>query len=163
MGQLCCPNSASALHLLKGSSWHEAVMPVLSPQVRHEGMNGPSSVAVCGPSLTPTIRPRQCELLQRNRPSNADFSIQPCQHRCRIPPREYPTLPARPAHRFMRSPNRRRKEVRDGPNAPSAASFWNLGKSACYSIGTQAQIPFLRRRPHHHRLSRDLRASYCSS
>jgi hypothetical protein len=25
---------------------HETVMPVLSPQVRYEGMNGPSSVAV---------------------------------------------------------------------------------------------------------------------
>jgi hypothetical protein len=30
----------------------ETVMPVLSPQVRYEGMNGPSSVAVRGPSLT---------------------------------------------------------------------------------------------------------------
>jgi hypothetical protein len=26
--------------------WHETVMPVLSPQVRYEGMNGPGSVAV---------------------------------------------------------------------------------------------------------------------
>src|ERR1700739_2924188 len=33
-------------------SWHETVMPVLSPQVRYEGVNGPSSVAVRGPSLT---------------------------------------------------------------------------------------------------------------
>jgi hypothetical protein len=32
--------------------WHETVMPVPSPQVRYEGMNGPSSVAVRGPSLT---------------------------------------------------------------------------------------------------------------
>jgi hypothetical protein len=32
--------------------WQETVMPVLSPQVRYEGMNGPSSVAVRGPSLT---------------------------------------------------------------------------------------------------------------
>jgi hypothetical protein len=32
--------------------WHETVMPVLSPRVRCEGMNGPSSVAVQGPVLT---------------------------------------------------------------------------------------------------------------
>jgi len=32
--------------------WHETVMPVLSPQVRYEGMNGPSPVAVRGPRLT---------------------------------------------------------------------------------------------------------------
>jgi hypothetical protein len=34
--------------------WHETVMPVLSQQVRYEGVNGPSSVAVRGPSLTQT-------------------------------------------------------------------------------------------------------------
>jgi len=34
------------------SFWHETVMPVPSPQVRYEGMSGPSSVAVRGPSLT---------------------------------------------------------------------------------------------------------------
>jgi hypothetical protein len=33
-------------------SWPETVMPVLSSQVRCEGMNGPSSVTVRGPSLT---------------------------------------------------------------------------------------------------------------
>jgi hypothetical protein len=32
--------------------WHETVMPVPSPQVRYEEVNGPSSVAVRGPSLT---------------------------------------------------------------------------------------------------------------
>jgi len=32
--------------------WHETVMPVLSPQVRYEDINGPSSVAVRGQSLT---------------------------------------------------------------------------------------------------------------
>src|ERR1700722_18225665 len=32
--------------------WHQTVMPVLSPQVRDEEVNGPSSVAVRGPSLT---------------------------------------------------------------------------------------------------------------
>jgi hypothetical protein len=32
-------------------SWHETVMPVLSPQVRYEGLNGPSSVAVSGQRL----------------------------------------------------------------------------------------------------------------
>jgi hypothetical protein len=34
--------------------WHETVMPVLSPQVRYEEVNGPSPVAVRGPSLTQT-------------------------------------------------------------------------------------------------------------
>jgi hypothetical protein len=32
--------------------WHERVMPVVSPQVGYEGVNGRSSVAVRGPSLT---------------------------------------------------------------------------------------------------------------
>ena len=32
-------------------SWHETVMPVLSPQVRYEDINGPSSVAVRGHRL----------------------------------------------------------------------------------------------------------------
>jgi hypothetical protein len=50
------------LRLIKGSIarrlkvgyfrvWHETVMPVLSPQVRCEAVNGPSSVAIRGPSL----------------------------------------------------------------------------------------------------------------
>ena len=34
-------------------------MPALSPQVRHEGVNGPTSVAVRGPSLTPVGSPRR--------------------------------------------------------------------------------------------------------
>jgi hypothetical protein len=29
-------------------SWHETVMPMLSPRFRYEGMSGPSSVAVRG-------------------------------------------------------------------------------------------------------------------
>jgi hypothetical protein len=41
------PYRASGLVL-----WHETVMPVLSPQVRYEEVNGPSSVAVRGQSLT---------------------------------------------------------------------------------------------------------------
>src|ERR1700722_7129531 len=45
-----------SVHALLGdgdvSSWHETVMPVPSPQVRYEAMNGPSSVAVRGQSLT---------------------------------------------------------------------------------------------------------------
>src|ERR1700721_4033 len=31
--------------------WHETVMPVLSPQVRHKGVNGPCCVVVRGQSL----------------------------------------------------------------------------------------------------------------
>src|ERR1700733_13611530 len=31
--------------------WHETVMPLLSPHVRCEGVSGPSSVAIRGPSL----------------------------------------------------------------------------------------------------------------
>jgi hypothetical protein len=36
--------------------WHETVMPVLSAQVRYEEVNGPSFVAVRGPSLTRSRR-----------------------------------------------------------------------------------------------------------
>src|SRR6266851_3306929 len=36
--------------------WHQTVMAVLSPQVRYEGVNGPNSVAVRGPSLTDPYR-----------------------------------------------------------------------------------------------------------
>jgi hypothetical protein len=44
------------------SFWHETVMAVLSPQIRYWEVNGPSSVAVRGPSLT------------HNRPSVIDLS-----------------------------------------------------------------------------------------
>ena len=37
-------------------TWHETVMPVLASQVRYEEVNGPSSVAVRGESLTQSGR-----------------------------------------------------------------------------------------------------------
>src|ERR1035441_9601449 len=54
------PYRASGLVL-----WHETVMPVLSPQVCYEGVNGPSSVAVRGPSLTHKRHSDNC-FAQRN-------------------------------------------------------------------------------------------------
>ena len=49
----CRLSGAAAAQVLRNHPfWHETVMPVPSPQVRYEEMNGPSSVAVRGQSLT---------------------------------------------------------------------------------------------------------------
>jgi hypothetical protein len=46
------------------SYWHETVMPALLSQVRYEEVNGPSSVLVRGPFLTPN-----CDIGTTERPS----------------------------------------------------------------------------------------------
>jgi hypothetical protein len=85
---------AASAHFGDVASWHETVMPALSPQVRYDGMNGPRSVAVRGqvlPSRPGEFHPEPLtdpDLILSHHPARAIARRLPPSTERRAPPGE---------------------------------------------------------------------------